>query len=241
MIGMTIDYLRCNVSVPWRFLILVCGCLYTVCSLAQADCSGLQEWQPEKMWAYQWYNADKKLAYKTFHYVLPTTEASTSREVSLLIVDAFQDTVHQSRYQVRCTQEGIFQDLLAKLTPDMLRTLAGIQLQSQGSGWKLPIGLQPGDSIPQAFDHIEGFDKATKILEFDLAIGPVHILAQEDLSTPAGGFPCVAMAYELWITQVVRKQFRMRDWYAPSVGVIRREVFDRRGRFAGYCELVKRT
>ena len=81
--------------------------------------------------------------------------------------------------------------------------------------------------------------QGAKVLEIDLAIGPVHILDQEDLSTPAGGFPCVAMAYELWVTQLVRKRFRLRDWFAPTVGVIRREVFDRNGKFFGYCELVE--
>lgn len=209
-------------------------------AVGQASCDAITEWQPGSTWVYQWFSADKKPAYTTQHRVLDQTSTPDRRDVQLLVVDAYQDTVHQSSYQVRCDSTGVYQDLLAKLTPDMLRTLSGVSLRSTGKGWQLPIGMQPGDSIPQAFDHIEGFAQTSKILEFDLAIGPVRILAQEDLATPAGGFPCVALAYELWITHVVRKQFRMRDWYAPGIGIIRREVFDRRGKFFGYCELVER-
>jgi hypothetical protein len=219
-------------------LTLCCVCCATLAAVGQASCEAITEWQPGSTWVYQWFSADKKPAYTTLHRVLDQQPAPNRRDVQLLVVDAYQDTVHQSSYQVRCDSTGVYQDLLAKLTPDMLRTLSGVSLRSTGKGWQLPIGMQPGDSIPQAFDHIEGFNQTSKILEFDLAIGSVRILAQEDLATPAGGFPCVALAYELWITQVVRKQFRMRDWYAPGIGIIRREVFDRRGKFFGYCELV---
>ena len=121
----------------------------------------------------------------------------------------------------------------------MLSSLSGLDIRTEEEGWRLPHGMRPGDAIPQSFAHLEGYDGRTKVVELDLAIGPVQILEQEDLSTPAGGFPCVAMAYELWVTTVIRKSFRLRDWFAPGVGIIRREVFDKRGRFFGYCELVE--
>lgn len=158
--------------------------------------------------------------------------------VELTIVNSFQDTVYQGQYEVQCTTDGLQQDLLSKLTPDMLQSLTGLDLRTDESGWLLPTGLQPGDSIPQSYSHISGYSGDSKIIDLDLAIGPVLILDQEDLSTPAGGFGCVAMAYELWVTQVVRKRFRLRDWFSPGVGIVRREVFDRRGRFFGYCELL---
>lgn len=232
--------MKINPSTVRHFLTLCYLSCTALAATGQVGCDAAAEWQPGSTWVYRWYNADKKNAYTTTHRVLHPPPASDHREVQLVVVDAFQDTVHRSSYQIRCDATGVYQDLLAKLTPDMLRTLTGVSLRSTGKGWQLPIGMQPGDSIPQAFDHIEGFDQATKILEFDLAIGPVHILAREDLATPAGGFPCMTLAYELWVTQVVRKQFQMRDWYAPGVGVVRREVFDRRGKFFGYCELVGR-
>jgi hypothetical protein len=120
----------------------------------------------------------------------------------------------------------------------MLSSLEGLDIRTEEQGWILPRGMHPGDSIPQSYSSLSAYSGDAKILELNLAIGPVIILDQESLNTPAGGFPCVAMAYELWVTQVTRKRFRLRDWFAPGVGVIRREVFDRRGHFFGYCELL---
>lgn len=190
------------------------------------------------MWVYQWYDNAEKTTYQSFHTVTQA-EGDDVSTIKIVILNEFQDTVYQGGYQVRCTAEGLYQDLLAKLTPDMLSSLEGLEIRTEEQGWVLPHGMTPGDSIPQSFSKLSAYADQAKILELNLAIGPVQILEQESLTTPAGGFPCVAMAYELWVTQVTRKRFRLRDWFAPGIGVIRREVFDRRGHFFGYCELIE--
>jgi hypothetical protein len=205
---------------------------------AQPDCSDVLEYPAGRIWVYQWYGANQKPSYQTWHQVPPQQEGREADRVELTILNSFQDTVYQGNYYVQCTADGLQQDLLSKLTPDMLQSLAGLELRTTESGWLLPNGVTPGDSIPQSYSHVSGYSGDNKIIDLDLAIGPVLILEQENLSTPAGGFPCVAMAYELWVTQLTRKRFRLRDWFSTGVGIIRREVFDRRGHFFGYCELV---
>lgn len=209
--------------------------------VAQSACNDILAYPAGRQWVYQWYGSNQKPSYQTWHQVPVQAADDLARKVELTIVNSFQDTVYAGSYRVACTEAGLQQDLLSKLTPDMLQSLTGLDLRTEESGWLLPMGLSPGDSIPQSYSHVSGYSGTNKIIDIDLAIGPVLILDQEDLSTPAGGFGCVAMAYELWVTQLIRKRFRLRDWFAPGVGVIRREVFDRRGRFFGYCELLSVT
>ncbi|MEL6969788.1 MAG: hypothetical protein AAFZ63_14130 [Bacteroidota bacterium] len=205
---------------------------------AQATCTDILEYPAGRQWVYQWYGSNKKVSYQTWHTVPSQPANQEERKVNLTIINSFQDTVYQGQYAVQCTARGLQQDLLSKLTPDMLESLTDLDMRTEENGWLLPNGLAPGDSIPQSYSHVSGYSGDSKIIDLDLAIGPVLILDQEDLSTPAGGFGCVAMAYELWVTQLVRKRFRLRDWFSPGVGIIRREVFDRRGKFFGYCELL---
>ena len=222
-------------------LLLLLSCLLAagpLWSQSAAPCSDVLDYPVGRQWVYQWYGANQKPSYQTWHRVPPQTTTGSKRMVEMLILNSFQDTVYRGKYEVVCTAEGLQQDLLSKLTPDMLESLSGLDLRTEESGWLLPLGLEPGDSIPQSYSHISGYNGEAKIIDLDLAIGPVIILAQEDLSTPAGGFGCVAMTYELWVTQLIRKRFRLRDWFSPGIGIIRREVFDRRGRFFGYCELL---
>lgn len=215
--------------------------LFLLCPITaqeQHPCGDVQAYPVGRQWVYQWYGSNQKPSYMTRHYVPPQSTDQNERAIELTIVNSFMDTVYMGSYEVQCTANGLQQDLLSKLTPDMLQSLTGLDLRTEESGWLLPLGLEPGDSIPQSYSHVSGYSGDSKIIDLDLAIGPVIILDQEDLSTPAGGFGCVAMAYELWVTQLIRKRFRLRDWFSPGVGIIRREVFDRRGRFFGYCELL---
>ncbi len=203
---------------------------------AQMDCSALVPYESGTEWVYQWYGADEKATFQSHRLVLP--DGVDEMAVQLEIVDALGDTIYQGQYHTRCEEHGLYEGLIGKLTPDMLSSLNNLDLDTQEDGWLIPHGLAPGDTIAQSYSRISASQDGQELLELDLAIGPVNVLSQEDLTTPAGGFPCVVMAYELWVTSIVRKRFRLRDWWSPGIGVIRREVFDRHGRFFGYCELV---
>lgn len=203
---------------------------------AQKDCSSIATFTEGKEWVYQWYGANNKPSFKSYAKVVSSNGDSSL--VQLVIINAFENTVYQGDYYVQCTGTGLHQDLIAKLTPDMLQSMDGLEIRTGKLGWILPHGLKAGDSIPQSYAHFSGFANNIKILDLDISIGPVNIFDREDLTTPAGGFPCMTMSYELWITQMTRKRFKLRDWISPGVGIIRREVFDRRGHYFGYCELI---
>ena len=216
------------------YLIILIQCI-TVS--AQDDCSSITSFHNGKEWIYQWYGTNNKPSFRSYTKVV-STELNDSSLVRLIIINAFQDTVYQGKYYVQCTATGLHQDLLAKLTPDMLQSMNGLDIKTSSLGWVLPHNLKAGDYIPQSYAHFSGFAGTAKILDLDISIGPVDIHDREDLTTPAGGFPCMTMSYELWITQMTRKRFKLRDWLSPGIGIIRREVFDRRGQYFGYCELV---
>ncbi len=207
-------------------------------AVAQNDCNEIASYATHQEWIYQWYGSNEKPSYTSYHKVISPAHSDRS-QIAVTIINAYGDNVYQGDYFVRCTDIGLYQDLLSKLTPDMLQSLNGLTIKTGEHGWILPHGLKAGDYIPQSYSHIAGFNDGTKIIDLDIAIGPVNIHEREDLTTPAGGFPCVTMSYELWITQMIRKRFRLRDWFAPGVGIIRREIFDRKGQFYGYCELVE--
>ena len=204
---------------------------------AQEDCNSIASYSIGQEWIHQWYGTNEKPSYTSYSKVVGPIQGDSS-QIGVLIINAYSDTVYQGNYFVHCTETGLYQDLLSKLTPDMLQSLNGLDVKTGKHGWILPHGLKAGDAIPQSYSHIAGFAGDHRIIDLDISIGPVNIHDREDLTTPAGGFPCVTMSYELWVTQMTRKRFRLRDWFSPGVGIIRREVFDRKGQFYGYCELV---
>lgn len=210
---------------------------------AQSNCDELLDLQVGTQWTYQWYDTKDKPTFRTQRLVLSREMSADSSavesRVAMSIQDALGDTTFQKAYRVTCTAAGLYEDILAKLTPEMLSAFHQLELQTEERGWLLPRRLAPDSVIPPFYSRIQALNNGVQLAEVDLALGPVRVLAQEDLTTPAGGFPCVALAYELWITTTVRKRFLFRDWYSPRVGVIRREVFGRNGRYFGYCELMR--
>jgi hypothetical protein len=210
---------------------------------SQTPCDSLVAYQPAGTWVYQWYDQQQQPTYRLWRQVkrIDSLAAGAEVRIELGVLNDLQDTVYAGNYVVRCDSLGLNFDILARLTPSMLASLNGLELFSEGQGWQLPPQLIPGDTIPATYARIIGRQDGTEVFQLDLGVGEVRVLAQEDLDTPAGPFSCVAMAYELRITTMVRKRFRLRDWWSPGVGIIRRELFDRFGRFYGYCELIRYT
>lgn len=188
-------------------------------------------------WTYQWYNAKNEASFKTYEEVL-----NISNDSSLLnytIINAFKDTVYQAAYLVQRTEDGsMYNPMTRLLTPDMLSSLYGLDVHLSHQNYLLPFDLKENLALPTFYTHLEAYNQETKILDINLALEEVRIADQEDLNTELGEFACFVMSYELWITQMTRKRFRFRDWINAEVGVIRREVFDRKGRYLGYCELI---
>jgi hypothetical protein len=61
--------------------------------------------------------------------------------------------------------------------------------------------------------------------------------ARETLETVAGSFDCVKISQTVKTKMIVKIQATSNEWYAPGVGVVRTESFDKKGRLTGYSVL----
>ncbi|RMF01747.1 MAG: hypothetical protein D6772_04365, partial [Bacteroidetes bacterium] len=96
-------------------LLFLLGSLESV--VAQTDCASISPYAPGRQWVYQWYGSNQKPSYRTFRTVLDEPLPGLYR-IETVILNAFADTIYRGHHEVRCTEEGLYQDLLAKLTPD---------------------------------------------------------------------------------------------------------------------------
>ena len=63
------------------------------------------------------------------------------------------------------------------------------------------------------------------------------IAARETLETIAGSFDCVKISQTVTTKMVIKIQATSNEWYAPGIGVVRSESFDKKGRLTGYSVL----
>ena len=99
----------------------------------------------------------------------------------------------------------------------------------------LSDNAQAGEEMPERF-----YQLAENMIKKEVNITGVTYMGEEKISTTAGRFNCLKISY-LQRTKVVLKSttLRVNEWYAKGIGLVKREVFDMKGRIDGKTLLVK--
>ena len=60
--------------------------------------------------------------------------------------------------------------------------------------------------------------------------------ALEKITTPAGTFDCMKITSVCFTKMLIKSETEMTDWYAPNVGLVRSETYQR-GKLLTFSEL----
>ena len=99
----------------------------------------------------------------------------------------------------------------------------------------LADNAKAGEEMPDRFYQI-----AENMVKKEVYITGVTYMGTEQVSTTAGRFNCIKVSY-LQRSKVVLKSttVRVNEWYAKGIGLVKREVFDMKGRVDAKTLLVK--
>ena len=103
------------------------------------------------------------------------------------------------------------------------------------NSFSLSDNAKAGETMPDRFYQI-----AENMIKKEVNITGVTYMGEENVSTTAGRFNCLKISY-LQRSKVVLKNstVRVNEWYAKGIGLVKREVFDMKGRMDGKTLLVK--
>lgn len=92
-----------------------------------------------------------------------------------------------------------------------------------------------GEEMPDRFYQI-----AENMIKKEVYITGATYMGEEQVSTTAGRFNCIKISY-LQRSKIVLKNttVRVNEWYAKGIGLVKREVFDMKGRIDSKTLLVK--
>lgn len=63
--------------------------------------------------------------------------------------------------------------------------------------------------------------------------------AVETLKTPAGSFDTFKMSYDLTMKMGINITYRIVEWYSLNIGMVRSELYNKKGKLKSYSELTK--
>ncbi|MDR1645520.1 MAG: hypothetical protein LBS05_06845 [Tannerellaceae bacterium] len=115
-------------------------------------------------------------------------------------------------------------DLKSMLGDLMKNKPAGGEMTLTGTPVEIPSTLQPGQSLKDA-----GINLNIGIIKIQVDINEGQCLAVETITVPAGTYSChkITQTYQASVMGI-RTIMRTISWYAPGIGIVKSETYDKK-------------
>jgi hypothetical protein len=220
-----------------KFLLLIA--LFSLAGLVVAqDCTLYFPSDEGSELTYTWYSKPGKAESSTKMTVIKKDESGgkLKMDISAESFDAKDKSQLKFNYAVWCDGESFYIDMRNALGSMNLTELEGFKIET--TDMQFPAKMSPGQQLNDASIQLS--------LEGPIPMNMVtnitnrKVESQEPVTTPAGTFDCFKISYNMFSkVSIVKTEGRVVEWYAPNVGLVRSESYNKKDKLMGFNELTK--
>ena len=193
------------------------------------------------------YNKKDKLQVTNQYTIAAVAETDNGYEatVNSKTLDKKGEMIGEGNFAVICEDGQLKMDMQRLLTSlTQLQNTQGMNLEIEGNLIIIPSSLSVGETLPESTTTItmgmEGI--AMTINTTTVTIRDRTVAAQEDITTPAGTFPCYKITYVMSATMksmgIGRELvYTGTEWLSERVGMVRNEQYDKKDKLSSYSVL----
>ena len=151
-------------------------------------------------------------------------------------MDKNGEEVFVSEFEAYCKDGEFSYDMSFMMDGQAMQAYESMEVDVDGSEYTLPdLDAPTGTQLPDASLRITV--QGPIVINMTVDITDRAIEAREEVTTPAGSFDCVAVSQVVKTKTIMKVEASSKEWYAPGVGVVRTESYNRKGKMTGYSEL----
>ncbi|RSK44000.1 TapB family protein [Hymenobacter rigui] len=164
------------------------------------------------------------------------TVTTTTALVKSGTYDTKNHLLNQQDLTFRCRQDTSFTDGMAELNPESLRSFRDRRFAYTPTPLAWPNQPGVGTEIPSGGVSVQVSSTAVDIARVYTTVQKRRVTGMETITTPAGTFQCYRVEAERESATVARADMVMRttmkvvDYYSPGTGIVKTEIYDKKGK-----------
>ncbi len=168
------------------------------------------------------------------------SENTVTVKVKATNYTAEDDEINSVELEFTC-EDGIFKfDMESFLDPQTMEAYKDMAVEVTSDNILFPSNLKVGDALPDGSLKMVVKSGEMTIITISLSIFDRKVVAQENVTTEAGTFPCYKLTYNLTSKfGFITVKSSSVEWIAEGVGVVKNEQYNRKGKLTGYSLLTK--
>jgi hypothetical protein len=143
-------------------------------------------------------------------------------------------------YAMRCYKDTLFISMKSMLPAGTLESYRNMQIEISGNDLPYPRSVKESETLPNATIQVEVSSGGMRMLGIKATTGERRVESKEKVTTSAGDFECfkISETTEVKVGFITTKT-KTNSWFAPGVGLVKQETFDKKGRLNNRKELLK--
>ncbi len=208
--------------------ILIFGISNVYC---QHDCSAFYPFEEGKQSEITHYDKKGKVTSVIDYEILKvyTDAGSTKATMSSRVSDKDGELITSTEYDVTCIQDGVSIDFKSMYSPQLMAQYQNMRTTVTGTNVELPNSLKEGQQLPDAELYLS-VDMGGININVDIAMEERKVVGEESVTTPAGSFDCYVVEYTSKIKMGLEKKIQSKQWFAPGIGMVKQEDYNRKGK-----------
>lgn len=155
------------------------------------------------------------------------------------IKDEDGEEIALNKFDVTCSGETFYIDATAFINPNSMSAYQNMDMELRGNGVELPTTLSVGQELAEASTEVKVSSNDITVLKMNVIQENREVVKQEEITTSAGTFDCYVISYDSTMKMIVKKTNQVKEWYAKGVGMVRQEIYNKKGKLEAYTELTK--
>lgn len=217
-----------------KILVLICTFLIHFSSFSQSSCKAYYPFEEGTKFEITNYNKKGKKE-GVVNYEVSSINNNVAT-IKTIIFDNKDKEITTTSYQIMCDGNKISIDFKSLMNPDMFKQYKDMEMDITGTNVELPNNLQVGQSLKDANMNMV-IDMGGIKMNMSIDMLNRKVDNKEFVTTPAGTFNCFALSYDNEMKMGMKMTFKIKEWIAEGVGVVKSESYNKNGKLMGYSEL----
>jgi hypothetical protein len=150
--------------------------------------------------------------------------------------------VQNNTYTMRCYKDTLYISMIFMLPSGTLENYSSMQMDMETNDLRMPRHTTENSELPAGDISVVVSSDGVKVLSLKAKTHERKVLKNEQITTPAGTFNClkVSEVTEVKVGFLTNKTITT-TWYAPGMGMIKQEKYDKKGKLDSRTELQKKV
>lgn len=160
----------------------------------------------------------------------------TTAIASSILKDKKGSIITETSLDVTCKNDSVEIDITSLMSPDLFNQFKGMETEITGTNVVLPNNLAVNDELPNAEMQMK-IDMSGITMNMNVALIDRKVVAQENLTTPAGTFDCYVIEYTSKVKMGATSTSKAKQWIAKGVGLVKQEGYNKKEKLMWYSLL----